>query len=221
VLSEVISSTCWQFHFEATGKFTGFLWQLSTPVPKRVRAQQIPYFFRSPYTTTALSDLHYPFNNQNAGYPKLYQNSKNSHELSSSIFLRVSIPSSPWVGCTSSPSHPLQAFARDQTEHFRIGFKQPPQTEARGAIRSLATDSTCDVMKNCHTHTLMITLCTYIFNYIYTYINISSSSYSIPYMILCNHKFIYTVYYNMIPYIIWVWVKIRYPNNWMVNTKLD
>jgi len=20
---------------------------------------------------------------------------------------------------------------------------------------------------------------------------------------------------------IWVWVKIRYPNNWMVNTKLD
>ena len=21
--------------------------------------------------------------------------------------------------------------------------------------------------------------------------------------------------------IIWVWVKIRYPNNWMVNTKLD
>jgi hypothetical protein len=29
-----------------------------------------------------------------------------------------------------------------------------------------------------------------------------------------------------IPYImeniyIWVWVKIRYPNNWMVNTKLD
>ena len=21
--------------------------------------------------------------------------------------------------------------------------------------------------------------------------------------------------------VIWVWVKIRYPNNWMVNTKLD
>ena len=91
MFSEVISSTCWQFHFEATGKFTGFMTgsTLDSPVPKRVRAEQIPYFFRSPYTTTALSDLHYPFNNQNAGYPKLYQNSKNSHELSSSIFLQM------------------------------------------------------------------------------------------------------------------------------------
>ena len=24
-----------------------------------------------------------------------------------------------------------EAFARDQEEHFRIGFKSPPQTEAR------------------------------------------------------------------------------------------
>ena len=27
--------------------------------------------------------------------------------------------------------------------------------------------------------------------------------------------------YQGVSDLIWVWVKIRYPNNWMVNTKLD
>jgi hypothetical protein len=36
----------------------------------------------------------------------------------------------------------------------------------------------------------------------------------------------YNVFSHVSPYVLvtkttWVWVKIKYPNNWMVNTKLD
>ena len=68
-------------------------------------------------------------NNQHAGYPKLCENSKQYRSLaaqnSSTAYCMPHCESHP-------PAHPLQAFARDQMEHFRIGFKQPPQTEAFG-----------------------------------------------------------------------------------------
>lgn len=38
------------------------------------------------------------------------------------VFVRPSVP--------SKRVQASQAFARDQMEHFKIGFKQPPQTEA-------------------------------------------------------------------------------------------
>jgi hypothetical protein len=36
-----------------------------------------------------------------------------------------------------------------------------------------------------------------------------------------RYQSLWTTKELLVTAIIWVWVKIRYPNNWMVNTKLD
>ena len=136
---------------------------LDSPVPKHVRAQQIPYFFRSPYTTTALSDLHYPFNNQNAGYPKLYQNSKNSHELSSSIFLQMHT-------YHISLTHPLHLILSRLLQEIRRSISESASNSRLKPRHGELTDSTCDGMKNCHTHTHSHTYNHYVCIYIHTLI---------------------------------------------------
>ena len=53
----------------------------------------------------------------------------------------------PGVKLRKASAFSEQAFARDQMDHFRIGFKQPPQTEARVALEIAEKEA---VLANCH-----------------------------------------------------------------------